>query len=92
MTVNWGDSTPDRRSRRLPVDRRPAPHVQPRRPYTVTVSVNDGDNTGTASFTVTVANGAPVVTAAADQTADEGVSASFTLGSFADAGAMRHGR
>src|SRR5437868_6581223 len=55
--------------------------------YTVTVSVTDKDGgTGTAQFTVTVANLAPQVAAAADQTATEGTSKSFSLGSFSDAG------
>ena len=40
--------------------------------YTVTVTVADDDASGSASFVITVANVAPVVTAAADQTADEG--------------------
>ena len=40
----------------------------------------------TKTFKVTVANVAPVVTAAADQTASEGTWKSFNLGSFTDPG------
>src|SRR5207253_3080872 len=55
--------------------------------YTVTVSVTDKDTgSGSAQFTVSVSNAPPVVTAPADQTANEGASTSFTLGSFSDAG------
>src|SRR5205085_177852 len=56
--------------------------------YSVSVSVTDKDGgSGSASFTATVANLAPSVTAAADQSSDEGDSHSFGLGSFSDAGA-----
>jgi len=59
--------------------------------YTVTVSVTDKDGgTGSAQFTINVANLAPQVTAAADQTASEGTSKSFNLGSFSDAGVNDH--
>ncbi len=58
--------------------------------YTVTVTVREtggpGAPQGAASFDIVVANLAPAVTAAADQTADEGTSASFDLGSFTDPG------
>ncbi|HOG45479.1 MAG TPA: PKD domain-containing protein [Anaerolineae bacterium] len=55
--------------------------------YTVAVTVNDDDGaTGSDTLTVTVRNVAPAVTAAKDQTADEGTAASFSLGSFADPG------
>ena len=57
--------------------------------YTVTVTVAEETGTGEsdeATFQVTVANVAPAVTAPADQTASEGSSASFSLGSFSDPG------
>jgi PKD repeat protein len=56
--------------------------------YTVTVKVTDDDGgTGSATFTVTVANVDPVVTAAANQSSNEGETKSFQLGSFTDPGA-----
>jgi PKD repeat protein len=56
-------------------------------PYVVTVKVTDKDGgSGQATFKVTVANVPPSVTAAADQTATEGASTSFDLGSFTDPG------
>src|SRR5205807_1655832 len=55
--------------------------------YTVTVTVTDKDNTaGSGAVQVNVANQAPVVTAAGNQTANEGSAVAFDLGSFADAG------
>ncbi|HXE89903.1 MAG TPA: PKD domain-containing protein [Terriglobales bacterium] len=55
--------------------------------YPVNVRVTDGDGgSATDSTTVQVNNAAPVVTAPADQTADEATSKSFSLGSFSDAG------
>src|SRR4029079_15217880 len=55
--------------------------------YTVTVKVTDKDGgVGTATFKVTVSNVAPTVTAPANQTANEGASTSFSLGSFSDPG------
>ena len=58
--------------------------------YTVSVKVAEA-GTGTTpsdtkTFKVTVANVAPAVTAAADQTASEGTTKSFSLGSFTDPG------
>jgi PKD domain len=54
---------------------------------TVTVNVTDKDGASQSkTFSVTVNNVAPVVTAATDQTANEGASTSFNLGSFADPG------
>src|SRR5918911_1321556 len=56
--------------------------------YSVSVSVKDKDGaTGSAGFQVTVHNVAPSVTAAADQSSDEGENHSFSLGSFSDPGA-----
>src|SRR5262249_45408023 len=55
---------------------------------TVTITADDGHGgVSTTTFALTVNNVAPVVTAAANQSASEGVSASFSLGSFSDAGA-----
>ncbi len=57
--------------------------------YTVTVTVQEDDGTGAsdaATFDVVVANVAPVVTAADNQTANEGASTTFALGSFSDPG------
>jgi hypothetical protein len=56
---------------------------------TVKVTADDGaseDNLGSDEKDVTIANVVPVVTAAADQSADEGTSKSFNLGSFTDPG------
>ena len=56
--------------------------------YTVKVSVTDKDGgTGYATFKVTVSNVAPTVTAAANQSGDEGTEKNFDLGSFSDPGA-----
>src|SRR5205085_8976356 len=56
--------------------------------YTVTVKVNDKDGGyDSKTFTVTVANVPPTVTPPANQSSNEGASASFTLGSFSDPGA-----
>ena len=55
--------------------------------YTATVTVDDGSDSGSASFQVTVSNIAPVVTAPADGTAVEGTEKPFSLGSFTDLGA-----
>src|SRR5205085_973169 len=55
--------------------------------YSVSVSVTDKDGaTGSAGFTATIANVAPSVTAAADQSSDEGENHSFSLGTFSDPG------
>src|SRR5439155_16056859 len=55
--------------------------------YTVQVKVTDKDGASdTKSFTVTVANLAPVVSAPANQSADEATAKPFDLGSFSDAG------
>src|SRR5205085_11950542 len=55
--------------------------------YSVSVSVTDKDGaTGSAGFQPPVANVAPSVTAAADQSSDEGENHSFSLGTFSDPG------
>jgi uncharacterized repeat protein (TIGR02543 family) len=54
---------------------------------TVTITASDGaPPNAAATFDLTVKNVAPAVSAAADQEADEGMSASFALGSFTDPG------
>jgi hypothetical protein len=54
---------------------------------TVTITASDGGPpNATATFSLVVDNVAPDVTAAADQSADEGDSHSFSLGSFTDPG------
>src|SRR5207245_9832584 len=55
--------------------------------YTVTVKVTDKDSgSDTKSFNADVHNVPPTVTAAADQTSNEGENHSFQLGSFSDPG------
>ena len=55
--------------------------------FTVNVRVSDGDGgADTGSDTVVVQNVAPLVTAPANQTASEGTSETFDLGSFTDPG------
>ena len=59
--------------------------------YLVTITVREepgtvGAPSDTQSFQITVANLAPVVTAPADQTADEGTATSVDLGTFTDPG------
>src|SRR5207245_2820436 len=55
--------------------------------YTVIVKVTDKDGGfDSKTFKVTVNNVAPTVTAPANQSANEGASTSFTLGSFSDPG------
>src|SRR5205085_9556524 len=55
--------------------------------HTVTDTVTDKDHgSDTKTFTINVANVPPAVTAAANQSSNEGSSASFDLGSFSDPG------
>jgi hypothetical protein len=54
--------------------------------FTITVRVFDGHEYGEDTFEVVVANLAPVVDAAADQSADEAAEWEFDLGSFTDFG------
>ena len=55
--------------------------------YLVTVNVTDKDGaTDVKTFTVHVGNVNPTITAPANQSSNEGSSASFNLGSFADPG------
>src|SRR5205085_2090769 len=59
--------------------------------YTVTVTVTDKDSgSDSKSFNVDVHNVAPAVTAAADQTSNEGENHNFSLGSFSDPGVNDH--
>ncbi len=56
--------------------------------YDVTVTVTDKDgDAGSAAFTASVADEAPLVTATSNQTATASVQKSFTLGTFSDPGA-----
>src|SRR6266567_957336 len=56
--------------------------------YTVTVKVTDKDGgSGSKTFTITVANVAPTLTPPSNQSANEGASTSFQVGSFSDPGA-----
>jgi hypothetical protein len=56
--------------------------------YTITVTLTDSDGAeGSNSRSVTVKNVAPTASAPADQTAEEGTSKEFDLGSFSDPGA-----
>lgn len=64
------------------------PQDGPANSQNVTITANDGTVSRTTTFALTVNNAAPIVTAAAAQTADEGTSASFNLGSFDDPGAQ----
>src|SRR5262249_44323809 len=57
--------------------------------FAVTVTVTGaGGLAGAATFHVTAANAAPVVTAPADQSATAGAAQAFSLGSFSDLGAQ----
>jgi len=56
--------------------------------YTVSVSVDDGTVSDTDTFTVTVTNVAPTVTAATDQTVDEGSLLALTVATFTDPGVI----
>src|SRR5205085_7795479 len=56
----------------------------PTQGQTVTITADDGTTTTTTTFALTVNNVAPTVTAAGNQTATEGTSKSFSLGSFTD--------
>src|SRR5205085_6352747 len=59
----------------------------PAQSQTVTITANDGTRTSTTTFALTVVNVPPTVTAAANQSANEGASTSFNIGSFTDPGA-----
>ena len=59
----------------------------PAGPFTVTITATDNFGTqASTSFTYTVSNVPPTVTAAAAQTAIAGASTQFTMGSFSDPG------
>src|ERR671932_1295906 len=60
----------------------------PTQSTTVTITANDGNGgVTTTNFSLGVANVTPAVTAPANQAATQGVSSSFSLGSFTDPGA-----
>ena len=89
VTVNWGDGTPDATFTASDAGTLGSQvHTYgDNGSYTVTVTVTDKDGASNAgTFQVAVANVAPAVTAAGDQTANEGDTASFSLGSFTDPG------
>ncbi len=92
VTVDWGDGSADSVfTEASPGAIADQPHTYADGPNTYTVSITvEEDNgagvSGSGSFKVTVANVPPEVTAAADQTADEGTSKSFFLGNFTDPG------
>ncbi len=89
VTVDWGDSSPDSTFVTTTTGSLGSlPHDFAKYgTYPVTVSVSDGQQSGSATFHADVADAAPAVTAPADQTATEGSQASFSLGQFADPGA-----
>jgi VCBS repeat-containing protein len=91
VTVNWGDASSNTTFNQSATGSLgTASHTYADGPATrtVTVTVTDKDGAShSATFTVTVANVAPVVTAAANQGANEGAGTSFNLGSFTDPGA-----
>jgi len=90
LDVNWGDGSTHTSSTVTGTGMLPTQGHTYMTPgtYTVTVSVTDKPGlTGSATFTVTVANVAPTVTAASSQSANEGASTTFSLGSFTDPGA-----
>jgi hypothetical protein len=59
----------------------------PTQSQTVTITADDGTTTTSTTFALTVNNVTPVVTAPANQNANEGSSTIFNLGSFTDPGA-----
>jgi len=90
VTVAWGDgSTDETLEVGTPGDLGSLPHTYADNGvYPVMVTVTDKDAaSGTATFSVDVANVTPTVTAPANQTATEGTSKTFSLGSFTDPGA-----
>ncbi|HWE35857.1 MAG TPA: PKD domain-containing protein, partial [Isosphaeraceae bacterium] len=88
VTVDWGDGTPPTvLGAGATGDLGTLPHTYAKYgTYEVTVSVNDGQATGMASFHADVADVPPSVTAPADQAATEGTTASVALGRFSDPG------
>ena len=91
VTVDWGDGSTDTvfsEAGAGAIADKPHTYADDG-PFTVTVTVaEDGGagSSGSATFQVTVANVAPDVTAPSNQTATEGTSANFALGSFTDPG------
>ena len=87
-TVDWGDETGEQPLALNPDKSFALAHTYAATGiYTVTVRVTETDverGSGSDEFKVTVNNEPPMVTPPADQTGDEGVSKSFSLGSFAD--------
>jgi PKD repeat protein len=92
VTVDWGDGTADTvftEPNDGPIAAKPHTYADNGN-FTVTVTVKEDNGAGaggSATFQVAVANVPPDVTAPADQTATEGTSKTFDLGSFTDPGA-----
>ncbi|HEY2156718.1 MAG TPA: PKD domain-containing protein, partial [Isosphaeraceae bacterium] len=88
VTVDWGDGKPPTVfGAGAAGDLGSLPHTYATYgTYPVTVTVDDGQATGSATFHVGVADVAPTVTAASDQPATEGTTASLALGQFTDPG------
>jgi PKD repeat protein len=90
VDVNWGDGSPHATftaASQGPLGSQSHTYAD-NDLYTVTVKVTDKDNgNASATFKVNVANVVPAVTAAADQTGDEGTAKNVSLGSFSDPGA-----
>jgi PKD repeat protein len=91
VTVVWGDGSPNTVfTQSSPGSIAAQSHTYADDgPYTASVTVAEDTGTGasgSATFQVTVANVAPVVTPPANQGASEGTSSSFALGSFTDPG------
>src|SRR5207245_1345458 len=91
VDINWGDNsahTTFNTNSQGGLGSRNHTYADGPNTYTVTVTVTDKDTgSSAASFTATVINLPPSVTAAANQGADEGASTAFDLGSFSDPGA-----
>jgi PKD repeat protein len=87
-TINWGDGTVESGTVNQANNTVSGSHVyEDNGSYTVTVIVNDDDGgQGSDSFSVTVANVAPLVNAGSDQTAEVGDTVSLDPATFTDTG------
>ena len=86
VTVDWGDGTPPTVfGAGATGDLGSQPHTYAKYgTYQVTVTVGDGQLSGSATFHTDVADVAPDVTGPANQAATEGSTANVPLGQFAD--------
>lgn len=88
VSVDWGDTPPASEFTVATIESLSRSHTYAAAgTYNVVVTLSDGDDEDDAGFQVIVnpaPPGAPVVTAAADQTSTAGVGQSFALGSFSD--------